>query len=63
MRIWTLTTDSDGIETTVHRSERDAVATLFDTFDPTGEYASDVQALLDGEGIVAHIDEHEIELS
>jgi hypothetical protein len=59
MKVWTLTTDGlDGIQTTVHRSAEEALATVFANVD--GEYGDDLQALLDGEGIVVYIDEHEV---
>ena len=57
--IWTLTVDVDReIYTTVHSSEQDALRSLFENYDEVGEYGGDLQALIDGQCLIVHIEAH-----
>lgn len=61
--VWMLIVDHDAeIVTTVQASEYDAKKRLFDNFDPF-DYGGDVQALIDREYLIVHIDPHKLILS
>ena len=63
MQVWTLTVDdTDAIYVSIHPSEQSAVDTLFENYDAEGEFPrDDIQTLLDANGLVVHIDAHEID--
>lgn len=59
--IHSLTTESDkSTVTTLHASEEDATASIFENFDSEGEYGDDLQALMDAYGVVVHIEPHDV---
>ena len=62
MRVWTLTVDDGGgIWTSVHETEADAIQCLFDNYDDEGEFPhDDLQPLMDAQGLVVYIEEHEV---
>lgn len=62
-RVWYLTVDAgDGINTTLHASEREALDTLFGNFDPEGTLPrDDIQGICDM-GVVAYLDYQLVEV-
>lgn len=63
MKIWTLTVeDPRETCTSVHPTEDAAVTALFDNYDDLGQFSrEDLQALMDANGIVVYIQEHDTE--
>lgn len=72
LTIWTLTVDDDnGLFTSVHLSEADAIQYVLDAYDPDGEFtgkpvtetpADDLQSVMDGRRLVVHIESHTVDV-
>ena len=62
VEVWTLTVEAPqcATVTTVHPTEDAALRCLFDNYDEFGNYENDMQALLDGECLVVHIESHTV---